>query len=119
MIEILKDYLSDWRTKKEILGYLSDKGVVMSERTLRQNLNGFNRQYPTGDTELFLAHSGKGYILTTDKSLIEKSLTDDRKRSLKMLKRYYGCLKELHSKNQLSLEPQDATLYEIVSKLGE
>lgn len=120
MIEILKGYLdTGWKKKEQILKFLTFMTQEkVNERAFRQYVADFNENYYSGDTELFIAHSNKGYLLTTDKETILNSLQDDYKRATKMLKRYYQCKKAIADKSQLSLTPVDEDLYEVLMKVN-
>lgn len=119
MINYLKGYLdTDWRTKDKIMYFLKNVCKIdVNERSLRDYFAEFNEKYEHGDTEMFIAHSNKGYLLTSDARIIINSLADDYKRALKLMKRYYKCKKALSEKNQLSLDSNEENLYEIVSKM--
>lgn len=119
MIELLKGYLdTGWKKKEQILKFLTFMTQEkVNERTFRQFVADFNENYYSGDTELYIAHSNKGYLLTADKEAILDSLNDDYKRSMKMLKRYYQCKKAIADKSQLTLTPVDNTMYEVLMKV--
>ena len=118
MTELLTNYLMIWRTKEEILNwYKNEYKTKLDERVFRNAVAKFNKQYETGETELFIAHSNKGYILTTDPEIIKKSLLDDYKRGIKLISRNYKCMKALSEKNQLSLTQNDADLYEVLMRM--
>jgi len=120
MINYLKGYLdTDWRTKDKILYFLQHVAKIdVHERELRDYFAQFNEKYESGETEMFIAHSGYGYKLTSDPEEIMRSLEDDFKRSMKMLKRYYRCKKALSEKNQFSLDRNEADLYEAVMRMN-
>lgn len=117
--EDIIDFLMDknWTKKTEILHHLQAKGHKICERKLRQKIRDFNAGYGT-ESYLFIAHSGRGYKLTYDKKLIQKSLNDQRKRALKMLKQYYDGLDAIGLENQVSLdlENDEKSLREIVMR---
>lgn len=119
MIDYLKGYLDkDWHTKEQILYFLTKVcSLDVNERSMRQYFAEFNERYESGMTEMFIAHSSRGYILTSDQEVILNSLKDDNKRAVKLMKRYYRCKKALAEKNQLSLEPNETDLYEIVMRM--
>ena len=48
-----------------------------------------------------------------------KTLQDYAKRSFTMLKMYYRGKKNLSERNQISLSGEDATMYEILSKMED
>ena len=119
MIELFKGYLDKkWRTKAECLTWYNKKyHAKLNERQFRRQVEKYNQRYSGGDTEMFVAHSNKGYILTADIDKIRKSLMDDYKRAMKLLKRNSSCTKALSQKNQLSLSPNQTDLYEIITKM--
>ena len=122
MIEVLKGYLdTDWRTKDNILYFLKKVcDLKTNERTLRECFATFNEAYEKGETELFIAHSSKGYLLTTNPDIILESLKDDYKKGLSLMKRYYRCKKSLAEKKQIALLPKkEADLYEVIMSLED
>ena len=121
MIELFKGYLDKgWHKGKDCLDwYECEYQTKLSDRAFRKNIERFNEKYVGGQTEMFVAHSKEGYILTSDKVLITRSLCDDYKRAIKLLKKYYGCKKALSEKDQLTLEETDQDLYEIISRMGD
>ena len=122
MIELFRGYLDKkWRTKKKCLEWYEKKyHSKLGERRFRIWVEKHNVKYSGGETEMFIAHSNKkGYLMTTDKDVIRKSLYDDYKRAMKLLVRNARCGKALAEKNQLSLLPMEAELYEVVMKMYE
>ena len=121
MIEYLKGYLdSGWKTKEEIVYFLNNVcGIKINERALRDYFSDINKAYGDGKNEYFIAHSNSGYLLTTDPELIMKTLQDYAKRSFTMLKMYYRGKKNLSERNQISLSGEDATMYEILSRMED
>lgn len=120
MIELFKGYLDQgWHTKKECLEWYNEKyGGKLNERMFRKNVEKFNKRYGGGETEMFVAHSGKGYYLTSDIGLIRKSLLDYKRRALSQLSVVSKCSKALSEKNQLSLDQNEADLYEVVMRMN-
>lgn len=108
----------DWKKKQEILEYLYDRGIDINERTLRVLIQEFNESNRIGDTELFIAHGNLGYLLTRDPMWIKRSLRDDKKRAMTLLKRVYGCEKRLGERTQLKLNIEgvmvDTNLLDII-----
>ena len=66
MIELVEDFLTEYRTKKEILHELLSKGITVNERTWRINKGLHNERYYAGKTDKMLVHSQKGYKLTNN-----------------------------------------------------
>lgn len=121
MIEYLKGYLDEgWKTKDQILYFLNNVcSQDIGERALRQYFAEVNKDYGAGKVEYFIAHSNLGYLMTTEPKLIMESLQDYAKRSFTMLKMFYRCKKNLSERNQLALTSNDATMYEILSKMED
>ena len=119
MIELFRGYLDNsWRTKAECLEWYRKKyHTDLNERMFRIWVEKYNEKYSGGDTAMFVAHSNRGYMLTCDINVIRKSLKDDYKRAMKLLKRNYSCTKALAEKDQLQLEEKEADLYEVVMKM--
>ena len=120
MIEYLKGYLDDdWKKKNDILIHLHDCGIDIDGRELRRYFADINKDFCANKIEYFIAHSNLGYLMTTDPDLIKNSLSDYAKRSFTMLKMYYQGKKTLADRNQMSLTPEEATMYEIISKVED
>lgn len=117
----LRGYLDtgEWRTKDQCVGWLN--GIFhldISERTFRIYVAEFNKRYEDGDTEMFIAHSNKGYLMTADEEIIMDSLKDDYKRAVALMKRYWGCKKAQSMKDQIKLTPEEINTYEVVMKMS-
>jgi hypothetical protein len=70
VIELIEDYLTEYRTKKEIIGELAKRGIFVNERTWRLNKPIHNKRYFEGLTNKMLVHSQNGYKLTDDEEEI-------------------------------------------------
>lgn len=86
----LKDFfdivkLTDWKNKKNILQSFEDKGISVDERTFRNKVKDFNKMFYNHETKYFIAHSNKGYKMTTNVEEIKESIKDNHKRALDML----------------------------------
>lgn len=121
MLTELRGYLdTEWRTKDQCVSWLNNIfHLDISERAFRQFVADFNERYESGETEMFIAHSNKGYLLTADPELIMNSLNDDYKRAVKLMKRFWRCKKALSEKTQISLSPQELNIYELVQKMEQ
>ena len=120
MREIFENFADrEWRKKQEILTHAKEMGVDLNERELRNRIAEFNLNYLK--SELYIAHSSKGYKLTTDRDEIKASATDLKKRALNMLKKYYSTKKELTNKTNLTLfdQQEDNDVYELIKTLEE
>lgn len=120
MIDLLKGYLEEWRKKPDIITYLHDHGMEINERQFRKFVEIYDKNYCDGDAETYIAHSGKGYILTADKEIIRRSMEDDLKRAFKLLKRGTAVKRRFKDDDQLTLLPEEMQMldvYEVVMKV--
>lgn len=104
-IENLKEILigQDWLKKKKIIQEFANIGIKLDERSLRSTITEFNKNYGN-ESDFYIAHSSRGYKLTNDKKDIYKSVQDQRKRALKMLKQYYSALDAIGLQSQIALD---------------
>ena len=120
MIEKLKGYLDqEWHKKSEILDYLLiNHRWDVPERDFRRTVQKYNEGYCNGLHDSFIAHSNKGYLLTSDKEIIRKSMRDDQSRLIKLSKRVYGIKKRFKEDDQLTLLPKsEMDAYEILMRM--
>lgn len=96
--------LKDWKKKPQILKELKKIGVPMSERGFRKNVETNNKMFEEHIAPMFIAHSSKGYIATTDRNIIIESLKDNHKRAMTMLKATNKTLKALGENINFNLE---------------
>ena len=68
--------LSDWKTKKQILSELKHGGIIIDERRLRKLVELQNKLFYNHESDIFIAHSSKGYKATKDYEEINNSLKD-------------------------------------------
>lgn len=121
VIENLKGFIDvgEWKTLSEIHFYLVNvKHIHIPKRTIRNIFAQYNLKNQKGEIETFIVHSCRGYQLTHDEELIRKSLQDDKKRALKLLKRFYETNKRLGERTQISLningEDTEIDLYDLL-----
>lgn len=107
MIELIEEYLDDWSKKKIILDILVSKGVRMSERAWRKAVELHNKRYFEHQTDKYIAHSSKGYKLTTDKEEIIRSAKDYRKRAMNQLVKASKTLRAMGENDNIRLEIKD------------
>lgn len=120
MIDLLKGFLDqDWHTKGEILDHLLiKKKYDINERVMRRAFEKYNLEYCEGLHDSFVAHSNKGYLLTSDKEIIERSMRDDLSRLIKLSKRVYGIKKRFKEDSQLTLLPKkEMDAYEVLMRM--
>ncbi len=86
-LEMLKDLIGNWKTKKNILKELAnDYDIHIDERMWRLTVNNFNLEACYHLTDgYYIAHSERGYKLTKSYEEMKKSLKDNHKRAIKML----------------------------------
>ena len=91
MIEILTNYLQEWRKKDEIVAVLTlHYQQPISERTFRKQKELWNKKYFNHEVEQCLVHSNKlGYKLTNDSKEIIEMETDFIKRAKDMFYKAY------------------------------
>lgn len=77
--------LSSWKTKRQIIFKLASQGIYIDERTWRLEVEKHNKKFYNHEVNTFIAHSSKGYKLTSDVEEIKDSIKDLRKRALDML----------------------------------
>lgn len=88
-IEMLKDLIGNWKTRKTILKELAnvyDIHLDEDGREWRLFVNNFNLEacYKLTDG-YYIAHSCRGYKLTKQFDEMKRSLKDNHKRAIKML----------------------------------
>ena len=109
MIELVEEHLTEWIKKRKILDILVSKGVTMDERSWRKTVELHNKNYFEHKTDKYLAHSSKGYKLTTDKEEIIRSAKDYRKRAMDLLVKASKTLKAMGENDNLKLEIKDGS----------
>ena len=120
MIEKIKDYLGwTWHTKKEIIDYCLSREILLDERQLRNMVEQYDKEYCDGLHDSYIAHSSKGYLLTSDRKIIEKSKNDDKARLIALAKRVYGVERRFRDMDQLTLIPnEEIDAYEVLMRLN-
>lgn len=115
----LKGYLDrEWRKKEQCIGWLNSIfNIDISERSFRAFVAEFNQELKNGNSDMFIAHSNNGYLLTSDADIIMNSINDNKSRAITMLDDYYGVKKALSMRNQIKLTPDETDMYELVSRM--
>lgn len=115
----LKGYLDlEWRKKNQCLDWLNGIfNVKMSERSFRAFVSEFNKEFQNQESDMFIVHSNNGYYLTNDVELIKASTGDNKARAYTMLKEALATEKAIANRNQIKLMPDEAELYEIISRM--
>nr|DAQ16377.1 MAG TPA: hypothetical protein [Caudoviricetes sp.] len=104
MIELISDKLIEWTKKKDILKILKSEGVTMDERTFRKMVEIHNQSYFEHKTDKYLAHSSRGYKLTSNKDEIIASAKDYRTRAFNQLVKASKTLKAMGENDNIRLE---------------
>lgn len=111
----------DWRTKDQCIRWIKNIAKQdINERVLRDLFAKYCEDYIAGKHDSYLAHSSKGYLLTSDPVIIRQSIKDDKSRMITLSKRIWGVEKRLAQDGQISLLPaeeNEMNAYEIISKM--
>ena len=97
MIELLKEYLTEWHTMKEIKEHFGFEDT----RAVRLALANYNNTKQID--EPFLAHSHLGYKFTTNEKEILNSCYDDIKRIKTLAKKVKKALYQVHNSNNFNI----------------
>lgn len=104
MIELISDKLNEWTKKSDILLELEKNGATMSERSWRKSVELHNKRYFEHQTDKYLAHSSRGYKLTSNKDEIIASAKDYRARAFNQLVKASKTLKAMGENDNMRLE---------------
>ncbi len=106
MIEVLEQYLQDYRKKKDIMKYLKIVyNEKVDERQFRLEKAEWNKKYFNHEVDKCLVHSNsKGYKLTNDPKEIIEMETDFIKRAKDMLYKAYHIKKARLENNNYSFD---------------
>lgn len=113
----LKRILSQRTKTEDILIELSKENIVMSGRQWRKFVRDYNDDYSKRDR--YIASNNKGYILTTKKKEINKTISNKFKNGLSMIKNAQKDFKNLSQKNQISFIKDEPELYDLILKLEQ
>lgn len=111
----------DWRTKEQCLAWMKDIFKTnINERELRDVFSRYCCDFIAGKHDSYLAHSYRGYLLTSDPEIIKQSIKDDEARMIALSKRVYGVKRRLKELDQITLLPEndkEMEAYEIISRM--
>ncbi len=96
--------MSDWKTKRQLMDELTERGIVMDERVFRKFVETNNKKFFNHELDEYIAHSSKGYIKTSDPEIIMKSIEDGKKRALNLLWKYSRVMKALGEEINLRVD---------------
>lgn len=111
-IELINDFidLTEWKTKKQINEELKKYGISLNERSFRLQVEKHNELYFAHEKPYFVAHSAKGYKITTNADEIRESLRDSLKRGLDQLSKYHKGIKAIGENANFNLSVKDNEL---------
>ena len=113
--------LNDWKTKGQISKELSlaMPGLTLNERTFRKNVEDHNKLFTEHLKDTFVAHSKKGYKLTTDYKEIKESIEDNKVRAMDQLVKYYKGKKALGENLNCKLHVENGNLVYVEEEVKE
>lgn len=105
--------LTNWKKKPRVLMDLLLKDINISDRNLRTMIEYNNKLFNEHVRTLYIAHSNqKGYIATDNPKVIEKSIEDNYKRSMTMLKHISRTKKAINENFNLKMDLESAGLFD-------
>lgn len=94
-------YLEEWITYKDLASrMLNDHEIHLTHREWTRTVERHNERYCDQETDQYIVHSIRGYMLTSDTKLIDQSLKDYRKRALNMLHKRSRAIKSMKLRKQ-------------------
>lgn len=99
--------LTRWKTRAEILRMLNQNGTQISDRSFRKWVEDFNKTYDGRKQPEYIVHGPKGYKITKDRTEIKKSIADNDRRAITILRQTRRVRRFLGMKDQLSLLDQE------------
>ena len=95
--------LADWKTKEQILNELRMDFPDLNERSWRIHVEKQNELYGQHESEIFIAHSNKGYKIASNEEEIKRSARDTRARGIDQITKYYKIMKALGENANLKI----------------
>ncbi|MCI6753795.1 hypothetical protein [Galactobacillus timonensis] len=99
--------LTRWKKRKDILRELNGGGAGISDRAFRKWVEDFNKTYDGRKQPEYIVHGPKGYKITQDRTEIKKSIADNDRRAITILRQTRRVRRFLGMKDQLSLLDQE------------
>ena len=111
--------MDNWRIREDVLLELQlKKGLEIDERSLRNEFEINNKLFYEHLVDKFIAHDNKkGYIATTDRNIIKRSIDDDKKRAIKLFTRYSRTLKALGENGNMNFIIKGDDMYFVEDNL--
>ena len=103
--------LSSWKTKDQILVELRIDFPSLNEREWRFEVERQNERYAKHESEIFIAHSSKGYKIAVNEEEIRNSARDYRKRAMDQLVKYSKIMKALGENENLKIIIENNEMY--------
>lgn len=111
--------MSEWKTKKVLLKELKSAGIILTERALRNIIIKHNDLYMEHESDIYIAHSNRGYKATRNTDEIKASINDNRKRAINMLVNNARTLKAIGENANLNLIIENGEMKESVLFNGQ
>lgn len=105
ILKILKS--RGWVKRKEIIRIARLNGRKLNEREVRKYIEKYNEHYMNCDKKTLIAHSNKGYKLTSDKDEINASAEALKKQGVNLLVKYSKTIKALGLQDNLRLDLEE------------
>lgn len=99
--------LTRWKKRKDILRELNGDGERISDRSFRKWVEDFNKTYDGREQPEYIVHGPKGYKITKDRAEIKRSIADNDRRAITILRQTRRVRRFLGMKDQLSLFDQE------------
>ena len=100
MMKQLQEYLTEWRTSKEI-----QDAFGINARTIRLIKVDYNNKYGPIERPLYILSGNQGYKITNDQTLIRDNNKDvNFKQAITMLKQYWQIEKSFSDIDNLKLD---------------
>ena len=99
--------LTRWKKRKDILRELNGDGAGISDRAFRKWVEDFNKTYDGRQQPEYIVHGPKGYKITKDRAEIKRSIADNDRRAITILRQTRRVRRFLGMKDQLSLFDQE------------
>lgn len=93
-----------WKKRKDVIKYAKRKGRTINDREIRRFIETFNEYYIKGLNDEYIVNSNKGYKLTNDLQLIDKSIEGFKKQADNMYSKYWRTKKVVKEKKNMKEE---------------
>lgn len=104
MIQVIENYLTEYRTQEEIIKELKRNGIEVNSRQWRNAKEQWNNAFLEDKTDKCLVHSNNGFKLTANEEEIRSMALDYRHRALDMLKKYWKCSRYIENSDNIKID---------------